>query len=413
MHTENFHESLLHNLAHKKWNQEVVEFYIYKVLREISFSLLSIFLPIFLYAELNYSIFEILLFFIINQVIFLIFVPFSGKIIEKIGVKHSIVLHLPAMALFTYSLRYLHGNFYSDIWIIILILIIKVIPKSSKTTAETIFVSKNILNQKGTEGKSLSYIKITLIIASLLSPLIGGLVTYLFGFEYFFNVAIVITLFATIPLLLTKDKYFKIKESPTDILKFTYKEIPKNFYLAEGGRWLVASIIWVIWPLFIFLVVKNTINMGAVVSISSFVAIIVSYYVGKIIDKKSPKKLLKKMTRIATSVFFLRTAFPHPVLIVITDSINKVINPVLMIPYQKYYYGYIKSIDNIVEISTASNFILELYFTISYIFLAIIFGFLEYFNVIPGYWTFVIIFFIYGMFMLFMNRISNIDVVKN
>jgi hypothetical protein len=35
-----------------KWNPEVLEYYVFKVLRNISFSLISLFIPIFLYAEL-------------------------------------------------------------------------------------------------------------------------------------------------------------------------------------------------------------------------------------------------------------------------------------------------------------------------------------------------------------------------
>jgi hypothetical protein len=33
------------------WNPEVIEYYFYKVFRNIAFALISLFIPIFLYAE--------------------------------------------------------------------------------------------------------------------------------------------------------------------------------------------------------------------------------------------------------------------------------------------------------------------------------------------------------------------------
>ena len=213
---------------------------------------------------------------------------------------------------------------------------------------------------------------------------------------------------AMIPLLLTKDQYFHTTKSPKDIVKYVFNVIPKNFHIAEGARWSVDSLLWIIWPLFLFVVVQSTLNLGFLVSLSAVISIVVSYFVGKRIDKNSPKKLLDKMTKISASIFFMRSLFPSQILIVFFDSLNRILEPVLLLPYEKYYYKYIKSNENILEISIASLFVMEIYYTLSLLFLTIYFGTLEFLNVEISYLVFIGLFIGYGSLILFMTKISQL-----
>lgn len=390
------------------WRPEIVEFYLYKFFRQIAFTLLSVFVPVYLYADVGYSIFEIMIFFVINQIFFMILIPFSGKVVEKIGVKHSIFLHLPSFAVFTYCLRFLTGDFYNDLWIIFIILAIRAIPKTPMITAETIFISKHILHNKKKEGSALAFLKIIMIITTLLAPLIGGVISHYFGFEAFFNAAIFILVLAALPLILTKDEYFNIRETPSQIMYFIFKKLPKNLRLAEMGRWMPDAIMWLLWPLFIYIILRDLSHIGILFTVSGIIAIIISYYVGKMVDTSSSKKLLDKTVNVATGVFFLRSVFPNPALLMITDAVNRIVNPILMIPYEKYYFDYIKSIKNIVEASVATNFILEFYFTIGFIFFALYFGILEYLHISADYSSFIFLFVLFGFLILLMKNISKI-----
>lgn len=403
------HRDLHNHHFHYTWNPEIVGFYIYKFFRQIAFSLLSVFVPIYLYSKLNYSIFEIMVFFLINQLFFILFIPFSGKVVQKIGVKHSIFLHLPAFAGFSYLLRFLSGNFVSDLWLIVIMLGVRSIPKAPYATAEMIFMSKHVLNTKGKEGKSLSYIKMLMIGTSLISPLFGGLISYYFGFDMFFNVAIAVLFLASLPLLITKDEYFKLDESPMKIMDFTFKKVPKEFKLGEFGKWFPMSALWVLWPLFMFIVVGNVSEVGLLVSASGILAMIVSFVVGRYIDKKSPKKLLSRMSKISTGVYFLRVLVPNPLVLMFTDALNKVINPLLMLPYNKYYYGYVKSKKNLLEMSIASNFVLEFFFSIGFFIFVFYFGIFELLNYEVNHIVFVSLFFAFGFARLLMEKISRLS----
>lgn len=393
------------------WNPEVIEYYFYKVFRNIAFALISLFIPIFLYADVWYSVFQIMVFFLINEFLFLCAIPFSWKIIEKIWIKHAILFHLPWMIIFTYGMRFLSGDFMADLWIIVLLLFCRVVPKSTMWSAEQIFIAKNILN-KWSEWSSLAKIKIALIIATLISPLIGWVVTYFWWFEMFFNISIVFMVLAMIPLLLTKDQYFHTDKSPTDIVKYVFKTVPKNFHIAEWSRWCVDSLLWIVWPLFLYIVVQSTLNLWFLTSISALISIVVSYYVWKKIDISGSKKLLKNMTKVYAVIFFFRSVFPNQILIVFFDTINKILEPVMMLPYEKYYYKFIKSNKNILEITVASLFIMELYYFISLSFLVIYFWILEFYNVEITYVSFIFLFLTYGSLTLLMTKISKLKKSK-
>lgn len=189
---------------------------------------------------------------------------------------------------------------------------------------------------------------------------------------------------------------------------FIFKKLPKNLRLAEMGRWMPDAIMWLLWPLFIYIILRDLSHIGILFTVSGIIAIIISYYVGKMVDTSSSKKLLDKTVNVATGVFFLRSVFPNPALLMITDAVNRIVNPILMIPYEKYYFDYIKSIKNIVEASVATNFILEFYFTIGFIFFALYFGILEYLHISADYSSFIFLFVLFGFLILLMKNISKI-----
>jgi hypothetical protein len=164
--------------------------------------------------------------------------------------------------------------------------------------------------------------------------------------------------------------------------------------------------------LFLYIVVQSTLNLWFLTSISALISIVVSYYVWKKIDISWSKKLLKNMTKIYAVIFFFRSVFPNQILLVFFDTINKILEPVMMLPYEKYYYKFIKSNKNILEITVASLFIMELYYFISLLFLVIYFWILEFYNVEITYVSFIFLFLTYGSLTLLMTKISKLKKSK-
>ncbi|MCD4666528.1 hypothetical protein K8R47_01830 [archaeon] len=398
-----FHVNL-HNILRHKWNKEILEYYVYLILRNISFSIAILFIPVYLYVEVGYSLLEISAFFLILETFFVTLLPFSGIIIKKIGIKYSIILHLPFMALYWFLLRFLSGNFVNDFGLIIFMLFIYSFSKVPHGGADTFFIHKNILVKKH-YGYSISKLKILIIIASLFAPFVGGLIIYFFGFNSLFNASIIILLLSGVPFLLTKGKHFKVDFKIKSFVSFTTHKISKNFFLDQFGRWFYEVALWVLWPLFIYLVVQNTAKLGFIVSVSSIIAIIVVQIIGKYLDKCKHKDVLKKTTKIAVSIFFLRTVFAIPIFLVIMDAINKIIEPILSVSYEKYMHEYMNKTGKLLEVSITTSYISSIAWFSGFALLTIYFSLLELFKINPGYWSFVVIFFVFGIPMILIPRI--------
>src|SRR3989344_3402877 len=75
--------------------KELIQVYISMVLRDFAISLLSLFVPLYLYRELGYSLQQTLLFYIFYAVIFAICTPLAAKFCSKYGVKHAVLLSVP------------------------------------------------------------------------------------------------------------------------------------------------------------------------------------------------------------------------------------------------------------------------------------------------------------------------------
>ncbi|MBR9683533.1 MFS transporter, partial [Candidatus Woesearchaeota archaeon] len=89
----------MHHHEHFWWKyipkKEMTEIYISIAIRAFAFSLLSLFVPLYLYSELGYSLNATLGFFLVYSVVFAVMTPIAAKIMARIGVKHTMLLSVP------------------------------------------------------------------------------------------------------------------------------------------------------------------------------------------------------------------------------------------------------------------------------------------------------------------------------
>ena len=400
-----YHHLPFHFHAHH-WDMEVFEYYLFKALYTIAHATLNLFIPIFLISN-GYSLWEVVIWCIINQIWTIAGLPFSGAIINKIGVKHTIALNIPFMALFYIGIQHLSGDFQQDFFFIWLILFSRCIFKGSFQVADDIFMTKHLLKKKKS-GKNLAILKIILVSAGIIAPLAGGLVTYFWGFDAIFTSGLVVIFLAGIPLFFTPDEHFKIDYKGTDIFSFTFSKVDKNFIIAEAGRVFPDTLMWILWPIFLYLVIENTANLGAIVSASAFISMVIAFYIGKKVDQKEPEKLLKKATQGAAGVFFLRAFALNPLVVGIIDIANKVLDPILEIPYNFYVYRMIKNHPNPIEMANVKQLIAESL----YMFGTLILFVLTYFFTEPSIVLFMIIFGSFAIFYLLMQHIIRVKVLQ-
>lgn len=387
---------------------DALEYYIYKIFRTIAFSISNTFVPIYLFSHLWYSIAETAIFILIVHFFVIPLIPYTYKIIKFIWVKRTISLHVLWMALFFYLLQFLSWNFLLDLPFIILLWIIKSSPKSFYSVADTIFINERILKNKDWFWKSLRVLQIATIVAWIISPLIWWILTYFYWFTNFFTITAIFTAIWIIPLFITRDFKIDFKVKYIDILDFIKNKMDKNFKLWVFWLDFSSSILQIIWPIFIIIIVQNTLDLWYLLSLSAVISIIVSNLIWNHIDKKEFSKMFKLIVNISSVLFFLRVVFPNPILLLVTDAINKISNPILEIPSEKYIYKYLHSFEDKSFVSTSYIFFFETIYLIGYSVIALYFSIIEAFWLTYNYFVFLFIFIIYWFTILFSKKLAHI-----
>tara|TARA_Y100000310_G_scaffold204750_1_gene204977 strand:- start:2245 stop:3456 length:1212 start_codon:yes stop_codon:yes gene_type:complete len=398
MHT---HHVIPLHFHRRHWNIEILEYYVYQILYQIALATFNLFFPIYL-IQIGYSLWEIAMWYVMNQIGFVLFTPFAGKVVHKIGMKRAMMTKLPCLAIYYYCIRFLTGNFGVD-WPFALALLLFRSFKAFGDFGEDLFFVKYIL--KKSEGAMIAWVKIVLVLAGVLAPLLGGLITYVWGFDALFMLGVILTLVAAIPLFLTPEKHFSVDYTPEDVVDFSFKKIEKSYIVAEAGRILPDTLMWILWPVFLYTVVQSTVDLGVVLSLSAFVSILFAYSIGKRIDSKhKPRSLLKKGVHTATGCFFLRSLSLHPLLIGIIDAFAGALRPLLEVPYEYYQYHLVKTSKHPVELLNVKRYIMECFYLLGASLLTLI----AFLVGEPSIVFFVVIFAAASFLILFMQRMANV-----
>lgn len=269
---------------------EVGELYASRMLRMLALNIAASFMSIFLYQH-GFSIPFIALFW----GIFYLFKAFialpAAAIAAHIGAKHGIllsnILYIPSMIIF--ALVPLYGPF---------MLVLVIILQGASSTLYSISYNTDFSKVKSelNAGKEIAYMNIIEKVATGLSPLIGGVLAFLFGPQVVMVVAAVLFSLAAAPLLHTAEQ-----ERPRQ--KLNFKGFPWHLVrpniaseIAEGFDVFTSGTAWSIFVAVFIIGVASTNEVyaanGALMSVVLFAALGASYAYGKLIDRKRGGELL-------------------------------------------------------------------------------------------------------------------------
>ncbi len=256
-------------------NREVIELYWNTALFNLAINLTYIFEPIFLYS-LGFSIVQIMVFYLVLYISYTLLVIPVTKITSKIGYKHAILTASIMYIFYWLTLYGIKSN--PDLFFFAPILF--ALQKSFFWPAYNADVAlHNVKEQRGREvGVLFSVVELVAIVG----PIVGGFISYQFGFQTLFITAAILTLASVYPLFTTPEIYtrheFKFKNFWAVLKKY-----PRNFF----GYWGFAEdlMLMSLWPIFIYLVVPEVLSIGAIITVASLAAVVVMLYLGKLIDK--------------------------------------------------------------------------------------------------------------------------------
>ena len=332
------------NLFHLKFDKEMLEVGLFQLFFYLGRNLVVLSLAYHMFINLNYELWQVAAYFLIGQIFWVLPVPVVGPIIKLIGVKHAIASR--AFALFVYWLLVplvLTTDFSQTMLWLIPLFVIRGLFGATSNMAYDVFLSHHL--NKQSRGKSLAYLQIAIMVGTILAPILGGIITDQFGFIYTTYIGLGFFLLAGGVLLLTPDEKFNFPYTPQKFILDLRKETPKALLQAEFGRVFFDGVMFVAWPLFLIIVLTNMTSIGLVAGLSSGVAMAVAFWIGRKMDTgtKGPESTLRHGAYRSVVLNFIRGVWWEPFTIGIIDSLNKVNDQTMKVPYDMQFYKWIHS----------------------------------------------------------------------
>ena len=313
---------------------EVAELYASRVMRISALSIMNVFMSIYLY-QLGYSVAQIGLywacFFLFKVIVAL---PIA-KLVAWIGPKHatllSNLLYIPAMVAFVLIPAYGSG-------VLILTLMLQGASAAMYSIAYAIDFSK--VKSLSNAGKEIAYMNIFEKIASGLSPLLGGIMAYLWGPQIVLIIAAMLFALAALPLFRTGEpvrvkQKLKFDGFPWRLLfRHSFAQFGYGFDVFASGT------VWSLYVAVLILGISSNSNdvyaiTGALLSVVFIVSLASSYSYGKLIDHDKGGSLMHTATMFNAFTHFLRPFIVSPMSVAGLNAANELATTGYTLPYTR------------------------------------------------------------------------------
>ena len=313
---------------------EIAELYTSRMLRIAAMYIAGAFMSIYLY-QIGYSVGYISLFWA-AFFLFKVFISLPvASLVARIGPKHGIlvsnVLYIPAMILF--ALLPIYGP-----WLLLPILVLQSTSACMYAIAYTIDFSK--VKSVEHAGKEIAYMNMIEKVTTGISPLIGGVLAFLFGPQVVIVVAAILFALAAIPL-------FGSGEQVQTGVKLQFKGFPWHLIrghwaaqTAVGFDAFASGTVWTLYTAVIVIGVSASTNevyiiSGILLSVVLLAALAASYIYGRLIDKKRGGDLMRISSVANALTHFIRPFIASPVTAAGINVANEIATTGYNMPYTR------------------------------------------------------------------------------
>ncbi len=323
--------NLLSSFFAHRLTQQVKELYSSTLILNFAIASVTIFEPVFLFLvlrqqfELKLALQLVLVFYLAVYVLYFAVLPLGAKFARWYGYEHSMALSTIFTALFYLSFFGISRSFLLAPVAVILYVLWKIFYWPAYHSNFALF------SVDGEQGRQISNLMALQTTVAIFGPLIGGVILKYLGFEVLFVLAAILMVLSNIPMLITKEKFKPADFSYFDAYRrlFKWNTIKRFFALTGFGEELI---ILVIWPIFIYLAVKDFLGLGALVAVSTFFTTVVYLYIGRATDGKDRRAILRSGTISYFMTWLLRILARSVMGIFLVDVFSRITKQSIAIP---------------------------------------------------------------------------------
>lgn len=278
----------------KKLNlqEEVNEVFLHNFVKSLGLSLVSIFIPMYL-LDANFSIVQVGLFFLIYYVADLLVTIPCYHVSGRIGYKRVSLLSAPFLVGYYVLLR----SFTNPVPLY-LATIVGATGKSLYWAGMNAETAISTHEDRRDSEVGIFYSMPTL--ASIVSPVIGGLILTAFGYNILFITTGVLVGLSFIPLFLSERHSEGLD---TELTSFFSRNYLEDFltYFFNGAESIGKKLLW---PLFLVLIIEGAVDLGIAGGLKSLGAAVASIAIGRITNDGNRPKVIASGVIVAVLMFF-------------------------------------------------------------------------------------------------------------
>jgi MFS family permease len=314
-----------------KLSPQLREFYLSNAILQFAQTALLLFEPIYLYT-IGFPLWRIMFFYFAVYAINFFLMPLGGKLAKIRGFEHS-MLYSSFFQVLCYIFLLLIPYHPLFVWIAIIAYAIQKTMYWPSYHADFAFSG-----QSGERGRQISNLALLASLAAIAGPLVGGVLVKIFGFVTFFCVMSVLIILSNIPMLRTREIF-----SPS---VFSYKDSYRQLFARENRRYLYGYIgfgeeliAMTVWPIFLFVLMKDYAETGGMIAASTGITGIALLIAGRKTDLRDRLRILQQGALFTSCSWLLRGAVPG-VGIFFHDIFSRVSKGVLAIPLMSGLYDH-------------------------------------------------------------------------
>ncbi len=311
--------------------REIKEFFTTVTVQQLSVGAISLFEPIYLYQQ-GVSIRGIILFNLAVYLPYLFLIPFGGAFAKKFGYEHSL-----ATATFVNSAYFIALALIPIYPVVIFIApFIAVIQKTLWWPAYHANFAR--FSKKKQMGREIGSLNALYTLASALGPFVGGVILLFFNFTSLYVFGVVMMLLSVIPMFTTREKFMPSSLKWGEQFKHLFAK--KYFRRFMGGFGYGEEFITqTIWPLFIFFILGDSLDVGVLVGFATILTIAVSIATGRIMDRYKKLKINAWSAGLILISWVLRPFSDIPLTLFLGDTTSRVGKFAQMIPAYSAVYA--------------------------------------------------------------------------
>lgn len=301
-------------------------------IRTLAYSLIGVFVPIYLYQR-HESILQVLIYYLIIRVVEIIANYPVVTLLPRLGFARSMLIGNVGLIAHVLLLRM--GEF-NDTWLYLSAVAVGLMIPFYWIPYHVIFTVDSV---KAKLGEEISTMAILGKLANVAGPLMGGVIITSMGFgAVYFGSAILIAI-SVVPIFFIKDDFSRLAlPSLKEVWIYMKSRSFRSSGLALGAIGAESMIQGILWPIFLFLFVGGISVVGGLTTAVLLVNVFVVLIIGRVVDRRGKASVVKVGSYGSAAVWLLKLFAQTVGLAFVVDAAYKTSRSTLGIPFDALIY---------------------------------------------------------------------------